>query len=364
MDKIKDIWFAIIDKFKDILDYFKEHKKARIVAIIVLVIVALGVFQTVKKAQETAKKNAVIAKQAEEDAKVATDNESEETDTSGKTSVETDFDLSQKNLIAKYGKPKDGYYWDDDGNLVARGDKNKKASDVGRLYMQSVSKLDAKQLEKYAFNSAVLKTFNKFYSSDSDYTDQDLFKISTYKTVMKSIQVTGVADTISYASDKMVITYNVKYIDLSYRGFWTKDKDKLFSNMLETTLAEQDKTKIKKYLYDYINNYYNSESVSYKEGQISITLQKSQTAGWLVTNDKIVDSLGKFDDDSVENSPVGEILTEFEDYYDSKEGQKPTWKNTNINDGNSSGTKQSSNNSNGDDTLQGDKGQDASNPFN
>lgn len=364
MDKLKDIWFAIIDKIKDILDYFKEHKKARIVAIIALVIIAMGVFQSVKKAQETAKQNTEIAKQAEQDAQDATKNDTDDTDTSGKTSVEADFDLSQKNLIAKYGKPKDGYYWDDDGNLVARGDKNKKATDVGRLYMQSVSKLDAKQLEKYAFNSSVLKTFNKFYSSDSDYTDQDLFKISTYKTVMKSIQVTGVSDNISYASDKMVITYNVKYIDLSYRGFWTKDRDKLFSNMLETTLAEQDKSKIKKYLYDYITNYYNSESPSYRDGQVSLTLQKSQTVGWLVTNDKTVDSLGKFDDDSVENSPVGEIITEFESYYDSKEGQKPSWKNTNINDGNSSGTKQSSNDSNGDDTLQGDTGQDASNPFN
>ena len=359
MDKLKDTWYKFVDKLVDLKDYLKEHKKIRFLVIIASIIVLVGIFQSIKQSQETAKKNHEIELQAEQDAKQQS---SSYDDDSNKPSVEADFDLSQKNLIKKYGKPKSGYYWDDDGNLVARGDFSKKGSDVARLYMQSVSKLDAKQLEKYAFNSEVLKTFNKFFSDDTEYTDSDLFKVNTYKAVMKSIQVTGIEDTINYASNKMVVTYNVKYIDLSYRGFWTKDKDKLFGNMLETTLAEQNKTKIKKYLYGYVDNYYNSDNVSYTTGKVSLTLQKSQTAGWLVTNDKIVDGLGKFEDDSTENSPVGEIINQFEEYYDTKEGAKPSWNNTNINDDNDTDNKQDTD-PNGDKSLQGDTGQNAKNPF-
>lgn len=362
MDKLKDLWFAFTDKLVDIKDYLKEHKKVRILVIVLAVFVGIGVFQTVQKSREEAQKNAEIAKQAEEDAKEATNNE-EDAEESGKTQVEIDFDTNQKNLIKKYGEAKKGYYWDDDGNLVARGDTDKKARDVGRLYMQSVSKLDAKQLEKFAYPSTVLKTFDKFYSKDTDYSNSDLFKINTYKEVMKSIQVIGVSDTISYASNKMVITYDVRYLDLSYRGFWTKDKDKLFSDMLETTLAEQDKSKIKSYLYDYVLKYYKSETPSYRDGQVTLTLQKSQTAGWLVTNDKTLDSLGKFDDNSVDNSPVGQILTEFENYYDDKEGAKPTWSGGNINDNNSDEESKESTDPNGDKSLQGESGEDASNPF-
>lgn len=366
MDRLRDLWDWLVDKFLDFKDYLHDHKKARILFWIAVVFVGIGVVQGYQAHQKAVARNEAINRKAEQRAaKYAS--KPANNDASGKPQTVANFDSDQKELIQKYGKAKKGYIWDQDGNLVAFGDKSMKARDVGRVFMQAVSKLDAIQMQKYAYPSTISNNLDKYYNSDEEYSDSDTFKMDTYKQALKSLQVLGTEDEIPTANNKLVITYKCRYLDLSYKDFWRKDKDKLFNDMQKTTDREHDQQKIMNYLYRYIDNYYQNGHPSMTDGDITIVLQKSAYAGWIVTNDSAVDNIGKFEDDDPENSAASVIEDEFESWYDNQEGKKPNFSNSNIDndqdDSNGKSTKYSTSNSNGNKDLQGNKGSDDTSPF-
>lgn len=313
MEKIKGT-------FSSIREYYKNHKKMKWFSILVGIIIILGLMQFVAHKNEQAKIQAELDKEASEATKIE------------KQKQMSQLDEEQMRLIEKYGPldDKPGFIYDSDGTLKAVGDKKMKPEDVAYTYMQGLTKLDFSQVEKYAYPSKVIKTFNNLFDSKGEYSAQTKFKSDVYKNVLKNMQAVEIVDYIKSANNKYVYTFKVKIPDLSYKTFWEKDKDKIFSDLLETTVREKDKDKIKDYLYSYIADYYNGKPVM-KTTEAKIILEKTQASGWVVTNDAEVDALAKYPGNDVNNGPLGTILTEFETYYQELEGVKPSYNTNNIN---------------------------------
>lgn len=321
MNFIKKILFGISQRFKNFRIYLKEHRWAKVALIIAIIVVAFGVVQAVATSQQNAKKQAKI----NEEAAAAIKQDS-------KVKLGT-YDTEQLELRKKYGRPKKGFAWDADGNPVGRGDMKMTPEDVAYAYMQAASKLDFQQVEKYTSHSSLTKYMNRYYSGkDSEFTSADDFRSGVFQDALKSVQNLGVMGSVKYASNKTIITFKVKSIDLSYKDFWRVDKDKIFSDLYNTKSKENDRTKNNLYLYKYIMNYYDDGKPAMTTSRVALTLEKTQASGWLVTNDTALSALAQFPDNDPNNGPLGLIQSEFETYYDDKEN---TW---NQNSGNSDGT--------------------------
>lgn len=318
---MKRIWFNIKKRFKSFRLYLKQHRGARIMLIIGTIILIFGIIQFVAGQQQQAKKQAKIDREAA--AEIKKNNGSDD------ASLGT-YDAEQLELRKKYGTPPKGMALDSDGNYIARGDMKMSAENVAYAYMQAVSKVDFKQVEKYASSSKVIKYSNRYNSGkDSEYSAADDFRFYVYKDVLKSIQNLGVKDSVHYANNKVIITFKVKSIDLSYKDFWRPDKDTIFADLYSTKTKENDRAKISRYLYSYLKSYYDSEKVATYTDTISLTLQKTQASGWLVTDDSSVSNLGQYTDNDPNNGPIGIIQSEFESYYDE---QQNSWNNDGTTD--------------------------------
>lgn len=305
-------------RFNITREYLKEHKKVKWFIIFVIFIIGAGLGQSYLKAQEQKKLQAEIDKEASMAMKKTEEKEL------------STMDEEQIALENKFGKAPKGMIWRDDGQLRAVGDPDKKPEDVARLYMQAVTKLNFEQVEKYAYPSQVIKTFNRLYSEEAEYSATQQFRADVYKEVLKNMEVIGIEDYITTANNKVVYTFNVRVIDLSYKTFWQKDKDKIFADLKETTTRERDREKTRLYLYDYVGAYY-KDKPSYKTTQVKLILQKSKKNGWVVVNDAEVDALGKYPDNDIANGPVGIIQDEFETWYQKIENVKPNYDGGNIN---------------------------------
>lgn len=223
--------------------------------------------------------------------------------------VLTAFEEEQKRLIRKFGEAGDGYYWSEEGTRLALGDQNLSEEEVVRTFLRSLSTLDFATAQKYAYKDQVLKTLNAYYNADAEFTYSESFKKGMYQQFLLSLEVESIESQATFADDKSNVTVRIKALDLSNKDFWKPDSDELMKGIFAFRKTEADSTKARNFLYEYVTNYWKSESSQKKAVTINLTLMKTGAGGWLVTNDKDLDNYAKY---SEGETVVNNILKEYD----------------------------------------------------
>lgn len=240
----------------------------------------------------------------------ASNTSTSQTSSSSSRREQTDYEREQGRLIKRYGDPGKGYRWSDEGTRMALGDPNLSESEVAATFIRSLSTLDFATAQKYAFKDDVIKTVNNYYSNDADFTYDESFKKAMYQQVLLSLEPVKTVSTATFADARSNITLQVKLLDLSNKDFWEKDKDEIFSNLDKYRKNEQDTTKARNFVYDYVLSYWKSEDAQKKTVQINLTLTQTNEGGWLVSNDTDLDNYAKYTDGE---TVVNNILQAYED---------------------------------------------------
>lgn len=214
---------------------------------------------------------------------------SNDTDVSAEMEI-SDVDEEQARLIEEYGEAPNGFKWEVDGSLVAKGAEELSAEDVAYAYVRALSILDFSTVEKYSSDSTVSKSYSEFYDNSGVFDNYDSFIRKMYKDALMSIQIEGVANTAVFADGKTIVSFNVSLLDLSDKDFWKKDKNSIYKKLNECFNGEDDSAKAEKYIHDYILSYYESGKAKRKATRVDIVLEKGSD-GYLVTNDAEIDSL-------------------------------------------------------------------------
>ena len=247
---------------------------------------------------------------ANKKAKEADINIIETTEEQGKKE-KTEYEEEQYRLLKRFGDPGEGYRWSDDGTRMALGDPNLSETEVAYTFLRSLSTLDFATAQKYAFKDKVLSTVNLYFADDADFTYDESFKKAMYQEVLLSLEPITVKSSATFADKRANITMNVKLLDLSNKDFWKEDKDEIYSNLISYSKTEQDTTKARNYLYDYVLSYWRSEGALKKEVQLNLVLTQTPEGGWLVRVDTDLDNYAKYSDGE---TVINNILTSYQDY--------------------------------------------------
>ena len=266
----------------------KIGKKAIFVIAIVVVIIIISFISSKikqKKADEEAER---LAQEAQEEIDRINQQGTE-------TGVQEEYNFAkelQKDLVSEYGQPPEGFEWDMQGHLIALSDESSTPEDVMYYFVRSLSILDFSTAQRYSRDSDVVNSYIDYYSEISDsITDYySNFLRKQYKTSLTSLEVISVADTAVFADGEMLITVNVRVLDLTDKDFWINDRNDLFDKMRVYTETETDDVKAQQYLYNYILSKYQDGTIGKKDYTIELKLEKNSDVstgsnGWLVTGD-------------------------------------------------------------------------------
>lgn len=217
----------------------------------------------------------------------------------------------QPELEAAYGRVPDGFIWDEDGRLLSIGDRSMSSEDVVYAYFRGLSSLDMGTVERYSRYSSVVQTYSGYFDSENkeyDYLDQ--FTRNMYKQCLLSIQVEGIQDQAVFAENKQVFTVNAKMLDLTDKDFWKKDSKEIYERLYLYDSDESDSTKGEIYLYDYILNYYMSDSAKLRDVSFNVTLERypDLNSGWLVSIDTDVDDACLYKDGNLVVSYIQDVF--------------------------------------------------------
>lgn len=279
--------------FRDIWTFYKKWVLIGIGVLVTLLLITVSVIKVVNK------------------------NKSEEVRTTYSTTSNSEDDATkefnriQERMTEKYGKAPKGMYYNEDGELVPEGNPKYTPEEVASTYLRALSTMNLENAQRYSYKTSVLKSLTKFYDTKEQYQANANFKKEMYKQVLLSIQPLNVQDTATFAVGKSVVTMNVKLIDLSNKDFWKEDTLKIFKNIFKYRRAESDSSKSKDYVYDYVLDYYKSESPKLVRKTISLTLEKGVTGGWVVTNDDELDAIAQYRDGEV---VVSNIISAYDDW--------------------------------------------------
>lgn len=218
----------------------------------------------------------------------------------------------QRQLVERYGDPPEGFKWDFDGTLLALSDESS-CEDVIYTFLRALSVLDFSTAQRYSRNSSVIAEYQDYYSDyTAGYTDYyDNFLRKQYKTSIASLEVEAIDDIAVFADGTQYVTVKIKAIDLQDKEFWRADKDNLYNRMREFKKTEDDDVKMESFLYDYIIEQYEAGVVEKRTYTVELVLSKDNAAGWLVTNDRELDAVLRFDQG---NNIVDYIQSEFSDW--------------------------------------------------
>ncbi len=274
---------GILDKIKD---FYSQHKKP--VLIIGGIIAGILIFRWVNITffQQPAQKDPAFEPlTSEELAKLEDEEEFKGTDTY--------LWDQQKKLTKKNGEAPEGFLWDTDNTLLALGDKSMSGEDVIYIYLQSLSKLDLSNAQKYSRKASCVKRYMNYYDNKmttKDYAEQ--FKRNIYAEALKSLQVKKVENTASLAQNKQVYTVEASIIDLTNKDFWKNDKKTIYNALQKYGKDQGDETKSEVYLYDYIYTYFQKPTAIRRNITFDITVEKFADidTGWLVTIDTDLDN--------------------------------------------------------------------------
>lgn len=266
--------------------------------IMIGVIIVFGgiVIASKHRANTQAEQEALEAQQeAEMEAEMEEEYEEDEEE-SGLSEAELEYQEEQAYLAEKYGAPAEGFRWDDDGELIPLSDSNMSAEDVLYAYIRGVSQLSFADVQKYSFKSSVVKQYDRYYNKETDLDYETEFSRRIYKDMLLSLENEGATDTAVFADKKYIITVNLKCIDLADKSFWEDDADTIFQTLYTYKRMEDDGTKANQYLYDYVQDYYESGKAKTVTKSIDFTLEKGEQGGWLVTDDSALDMLCQYKD--------------------------------------------------------------------
>ena len=221
----------------------------------------------------------------------------------------------QPNLSNRYGQAPEGFIWLMDGRLQSLGDKSLDAQQAAYAYLQGATKLDMANVARFSRDSAVYaaveESTKNVNANSASYEDQ--FLANMYRTTLTSVQILGIANTTTFADDKVSYTVKLRVLDLTNKDFWREDRDELFRTLYTYDDTEADTTKAEQYLYEYVLKHYKADSAPMREVEINITVQKypDLDSGWLVSVDKELDALCRYQDGKL---AVNYIRNEFRDY--------------------------------------------------
>ena len=293
-----------------LVDFWYRHKKG--ITITLCIILGILVFRTV---------NIAIQKHSQSDTELMTDEELVDYEKTHKgqefTGTKTTLWEEQDKLTKKYGDAGEGYMWNDDGTRISLGDDSMSGEDVVYTYLQSLSKLDLENAQKYSRKPSVVKRYQNFYSDNYNADYQGQFNRKMYATALKSMQIKTVESTATLSQNKQVYTVEASIIDLTDKDFWKNDKGAIFENLHEYKYEQGDQTKANQYLYDYISGYYEKDTAIRRNITFDITVEKFTDYGtaWLVSKDDDLDNACVYKDGK---SIVSYIKEEYTKYWNSK----------------------------------------------
>lgn len=221
-------------------------------------------------------------------------NTSEVTDNTETTEEPTeelsDEESEQQAYIKAWGEPPEGYKWNDDKELVPISDSSLSPEDVLYGYSKGCAMLDFATAGRYAKNSSVISQYENYYSQDVEYDERLDFMRKVYKRVLEVTNIEEILDTATFSDGTLVYTVKVSTIDLSNKDFWLNEKEQLFMDMYSQRHDKKDDLQARKYVYDKIVEYYNSDSVQMVEKNIEIKLAPSD-GSYFVTDDSSLKAL-------------------------------------------------------------------------
>lgn len=266
---------------------FKIGKKHIIIlAVIILIIIIISNVSSANKQKEIARRNAEV--EASQNAEATND----------PTEGLSDSELEQRAYIQIWGKPAEGFRWNDEGELIATSSDNLTSEDVLWNYLRALSILDFSTVQKYSNKSLVRSTYSGYFSDSNlgstSYYSQFLRK--AYKFALTSIEIESVGNTAVFADGTSISTVKLKMLDLTDKDFWQADKDEIFSNLKDLYITENDSTKAQQYVYDYIYSAYEEGKVGKRDITVEIKLDKVSLGGWLVADDTDLNSALRYEE--------------------------------------------------------------------
>lgn len=198
--------------------------------------------------------------------------QTEETTEESTTEELSEHDAEQESYARMWGEPPEGYEWNDDKELVPISDSTLSPEDVLYGYARGCSMLDFATAGRYAKNSSVINQYETYYSSDTTYDERLNFVRKVYKRVLEVTTIDEIIDTATFADGSLVYTVRVNTIDLSNKEFWLADKESMFLDMRTQGYEKKDNLQARKFVYDKIVDYYNSDAVQMVQKDIEIKL--------------------------------------------------------------------------------------------
>ena len=274
---------------KKLNDFFMKHKVICIVGLVVLLFIFLI-------AGGMASRNERIAAEEEENSSEVSELPIEEDPVVSEDNL---LLAAQPELIENYGSLPEGYIWEYDGTLLSLGDSSLSAEEVVYSFLNGLRNLDISTAQKYSRGSAVISRYSDYFDSvnkDTDY--RDAFMRNMYREVLKSMTVNSIENTSVFAQNKQVFSVSVNLLDLTSKDFWAADKEDIYRNLRLYNSLESDSTKADMYLYEYVLNYYKSDTAKHRDLVIDLTVEKypDLKTGWLVSIDTDIDSACSYRD--------------------------------------------------------------------
>lgn len=204
----------------------------------------------------------------------------------------------------------DGYILTSACNILPAGDSDVTQEEVGYIYLRALSNLDLETAARYSYSTDVIKTYNRYFEIEDDFTYDQNFNRTVYKQALLSLAVNGVADTATFPDGRIVITFKIDMLDLTNKDFWLDDQEEIFENLEKYRVTESDSTKAKEYLYDYVLEYYQRPDAIKRSTTVAITIDRvSGYDHWLVSDDSALDAmLAYLDGESV----VSHIMLQYD----------------------------------------------------
>lgn len=229
----------------------------------------------------------------------------------------------QEALESKFGKTPEGYLWDSDGSLISLGDTSMTSEDVVYAYLNGIRMLDFSSAQKYARSSKVASRYKNYFDSyiPSSY---DTFVRGIYRLALLSIDIKGIENIVYFADNMQVFTVNVEILDLSEKDFWRKDRGLIYDTLYLYNTTEADSEKADQFLYNYIIEYYKSDSSPRRVISIDLPVRKyiELGTGWLISSDADIDSACTYLDGTTLLRYIKQMYAE--EGYDYLEGKKAT----------------------------------------
>lgn len=303
---------------------FKIGKKHFIIlGVVILLLVVVGSCNGKKSNDEDEERRAQIEAQREQEEKEAQEASMAEAQNlePSEPSI-SEEEEEQKYYESRWGKPPEGFVWDDDGELVPISSDNMSCEDIVWTYLRALSMLDFSTVQKYTYNSQVASQYYRYFSDDNvgDASYYTQFVRKMYKLVLESIEVESVGHSAVFADGDSIVSVKLKLLDLTDKTFWKDDMEEIYSNLMNIYADEKDSVKAQQYVYDYLYRAYSSGKVGKREVNVEVKLTKDAQSGWLLSDDTDVVTAVDYTDGVDVASYIFEQYSDwYDDYVDSLE---------------------------------------------